>query len=301
MVTSKNFGLMLGALAFFIWGCFPFYFKQFEQFEAYEVIAQRFIWTCLGAAICVWWLNARYPEDPRDFTWLKSPVSVIGLIAAALFMMVNMVTYVYAVQHDLILEASLGYFLTPLISVALGFAFLGERLNRLQLAAVVLAMIGVSYMIVRLGHLPMIALIVGSSFAFYGLLHKALPITPVVSLFGETAFLAPILIAAGFYLDLPSFSLGFWLENPHQGLLFVMLGPITLIPLILYNKACKLAPLSLVSLIGYLTPTMVFVIAIFAYAEPINMTRLHGFILIWLGLAIFGFERVVNYRRNLMA
>ncbi|MBP8174192.1 MAG: EamA family transporter RarD, partial [Aeromonadaceae bacterium] len=188
-----------------------------------------------------------------------------------------------------LLDASLGYFINPLLNILLGMLFLGERLRRLQWLALLLALAGVLIQIVLLGHLPWIALTLAGSFACYGLIRKQLPVDAQTGLFVETALLLPLaLLYLGGFAHSPSSDL---LANPLSlNLLLMLAGVVTTVPLLLFTAGARLIPLSTLGFIQYLGPTIMFLLAIFYYQEPVDPTRLLTFCFIWSALLIFTAE-----------
>lgn len=280
--TSK--GIITALSAFLIWGCFPFYFKQLGNYNAIEIIGHRIVWTfcCLLIVLIV----------NRRWSWvrvLKANPRLIGITFISGFIITaNWLVYVWAVNANQILEASLGYFISPLLGILLSLVFLKERLRPLQLVAVALAVSSVIIQVVMLGNLPWISLVLAASFSVYGLMQRRTPLQAVDALFIETALLVPICIWWFMTAEVASSSLSFWLSDK---IWFLMLaGPITLIPLLLFNKSTKMVAFSILSFMNYITPTLIFLLAVFYYNEPFDSKRLMVFGLIWVGLVIFSID-----------
>lgn len=287
LVTTTK-GLITALIAFLIWGFFPLYFKQLKQYEATEIIGHRIIWTFIGILLVMligrkWqWLTV-IRQQPR---WL-----FFTLISGALIAL-NWLTYVWAVNHDHILEASLGYFIGPLVGVLLSLIVLKERLRYLQWLAIALAVIGVAVQLVILGKLPWISLVLAGTFSIYGLMHRHTPLDALSAMFIETALFVPVFIWWFASHNVTSSHLDFWLSP--SVFLLVLAGPITLIPLLMYNKATKMVVFSLLSFMNYLTPSLIFMLAVFYYHEPFNSYTLITFGFIWAGLACFSVDLIKN-------
>ncbi|MGP5209826.1 EamA family transporter RarD [Psychrobacter alimentarius] len=283
-IKTTRSGILTALSAFFIWGIFPLYFKQLAAYDATEIIGHRIVWTfaCLLVVLVVtkrWqWIDT-LKQNPR---WIAFSF-ISGLIIAT-----NWLTYVWAVNHDRILEASLGYFIGPLVGVALSMILFKERLRPLQWIAIGFALLSVVIQVVMLGSLPWISLILAFSFSTYGTIQRQTPLTAVDAMFVETTLLVPIFLWWFWQADVVSSQLSFWF-SPSIWLL-MLAGPITLIPLLLFNKSTKMVAFSILSFMNYLTPTFIFFLAVFYYKEPFDLHRLAVFGLIWLGLLLFSID-----------
>ena len=283
-IKTTRRGIITALIAFFIWGAFPLYFKQLSDYNATEIIGHRIVWTftCLLIVLVVtkrWqWIDT-LKKNPR---WIAYSF-ISGIIIA-----INWLTYVWAVNHDQILEASLGYFIGPLVGVGLSMILFKERLRTLQWVAIGFALLSVVIQVVMIGSLPWISLILAFSFSTYGTIQRQTPLTAVDAMFVETAMLLPIFIAWFWQSDVVSSDIGFWF-TPSIWLL-MLAGPITLIPLLMFNKSTKLVAYSILSFMNYLTPTFIFFLAVFYYNEPFDLHRLAVFGLIWLGLLLFSID-----------
>jgi chloramphenicol-sensitive protein RarD len=251
-----------------------------------EVLAHRILWsTLLLGALLLWRRGTR----DGGMAWRLGAVS--GVLLAT-----NWLIYVWAVQTDRVLEASLGYFIQPLVSVALAMLFLGERLNRFQALAVLLATGGVLTELLALGSLPWIALALAFSFGGYGLVRKKWLRDPVQGLFTETAVLSPLAL---FWLLMLGFrgQASFLGGNQGTDLLLVAAGAVTVAPLLLFLRAMGGLRLSTVGLIQYLTPTLQFLLAVFLYGESFGPVRLISFGFIWAGLAVYTLDAFRRQQR----
>ena len=283
-IKTTRRGIVTALIAFSIWGAFPLYFKQLSEYNATEIIGHRIVWTfaCLLVVLVVtkrWqWIDT-LKKNPR---WIAYTF-VSGIIIA-----INWLTYVWAVNNNQILEASLGYFIGPLVGVGLSMVLFKERLRTLQWVAIGFALLSVVIQVVMLGSLPWVSLILAFSFSTYGTIQRQTPLTAVDAMFVETAMLLPIFIAWFWQSDVASSHISFWF-TPNIWLL-MLAGPITLIPLLMFNKSTKMVAYSILSFMNYLTPTFIFFLAVFYYNEPFDLHRLAVFGLIWLGLLLFSID-----------
>ncbi|HEY9029255.1 MAG TPA: EamA family transporter RarD [Burkholderiaceae bacterium] len=288
-------GLVQAALAYVIWGLFPIYFHALSRVDALQIVLHRSLW-CF---VFVWALLVAM----RRLQWVPGVVRqprLVGLFAlSALLLSANWLLYVWAVNHGHVVEASLGYFVTPLVNVLLGTCVLGERPRRLQWVAVATAACGVLWLTLTLGRPPWIALGLAGSFGSYGLLRKTAPLGALEGLALETAVLAPLALVA---LAL--------LQAPHGGLagLFAGLdgatvawllcaGPITAIPLLLFAGGARRITLATLGTLQYLSPTIQFLLGVAWFGEPLQPVRLVGFVLIWAALAIYSADGFLWMRR----
>ncbi|USZ14886.1 EamA family transporter RarD [Moraxella sp. FZFQ2102] len=292
IVTITTQGVVTALAAFLIWGNFPLYFKHLSAYDAVEVIVHRVVWTFVLLAV--------FLLVTRRTAWLgvirHNPKWLALTFIAALLIGTNWLTYVWAVTHDQVLEASLGYFINPLMGVALSLVFLKEKLRKLQKIAVLLAAIAVGIQVVWLGGLPWVSLLLALSFSIYGILQRQTPFDAIDGLFLETALLLPICLLWLSQAGVASSSLDLWLS--HDIWLLMLSGPITLIPLLLYNKSTKMVSFTLLSFMGYLTPSIVFLLAVFLYQEPFTLQNIVVFGLIWLALLIFSVDLLNKQRKS---
>jgi chloramphenicol-sensitive protein RarD len=271
-----------GAFAF--WGLVPLYWKLVAHLPATEVLAHRIAWS-LPCLVILLVARRRGPELRRV---LASPRSRVILLGSTVLISVNWLTFLWAVGHDRVLDTSLGYYINPLVSVVLGFVFLGERLRRLQWVAVFLAAAGVAVLTSRHG-LPWVSLVLGFSFGLYGLLRKVVDAPPMVGLFVEIALLTPV--SAGYLLWLGARGDGaFATGGVAVTLLLVTAGPVTVVPLLMFNDGIRKLTLATVGFLQYMTPTGHFILAVAVFAEPFDATHLGAFACIWIALAVYTFD-----------
>ena len=287
-------GVIAALAAFGFWGLVPIYYKGLETVGAWEVLAHRVIWS---VPLLVIFLSIR---DGRQFLIkLRLPLSSIAwLVLSGLTVSINWVVFVWAVANDHILDTSLGYFGTPLVSVLLGYVFLKERLSRLQLIAVIVAAAGTLYLAWYLGRPPWIAITLAVSFGLYGLLRKRLTVGPMLGLLWETALMFPVALI---YLLWLYSSSGLQFLNVSTSIDLLLIGSafVTVLPLIWFNMAAQKLPLSILGFFQYLAPTMSFLIAVFMYGESFTAGHAVAFACIWLGLALVSIEPFRHARRRL--
>jgi chloramphenicol-sensitive protein RarD len=287
-------GLAYGVLAYGLWGVVPVFWKLIADVDPIELLAHRVVWG-LGVFVLLVWLTGQATatrEAARDRRVLGA-MALSGALVA-----VNWGLFIGAVATGQLLEASLGYFINPLVSVALGTLVLRERLRRLQWLAIALAAAGVALLTWRAGRAPWIALVLAGSFGSYGLVRKVAKVESLIGSTIETALLAPIGIAYLGYLAVTGRgALGH--APPATEALVIATGVVTAGPLLLFTSAARRLPLSTVGFLQYLAPTGQFVLAVTAYGEPLAHDRLIAFGLIWLGLAAFSADAIrVGTRRS---
>ena len=277
-----NSGALYALLAFGIWGLYPLYLRELASVSSLEIVLHRSAWSLvflLGvlALLRRWaWLG----------TLLKSPRRMLMPLASGLLLALNWLLYVYAVQSAQVVEASLGYFINPLLSVCLGVVVLRERLKPVQWVAVAFATAGVLWLTWHTGRLPWLGLALAATFAVYGLLRKTSTLGPLEGLTLETLLIAPVVLpwlvwltATGTgSLSTASPVLMFWL---------VLAGPLTAVPLMLFAAAARRLKLATVGLFQYLSPSLQLAIGVVVFGEPFDGQRLAGFVLIWTGLAAY--------------
>ena len=276
-------GVLLGWIAYGIWGLFPLYWPLLEPASPPEILAHRIVWSAavMGLLLLVWRRWSALRGLPLR-TWLQ-------VIAAAALIAVNWGVYIYAVNNGQVVDAALGYFMNPLVSVALGVLVLRERLRTTQWVAVAVAAVGVGVQTVEGGGVPVIGLTLAVSFALYGLVKKLVPLGPLVSLTGEGMVLTPIALV---YLGILFATGGSTFTDNGAGhvLLIVGTGVITVIPLLAFAGAAQRLPLTTVGLLQYITPTLQFLLGVFWAHESMPASRWFGFIIIWAALAIYTFD-----------
>jgi len=268
-----------------IWGLFPLYWKWLQHVPALQLICHRILWSCLilaGVILCM--------RQTRVFREAAlTPSVVVIYTAAALLVGINWLVYVWAVNAGFIVEASLGYFINPLLSIFLGVIFLRERLRAFQWLPIGLMALGVLYLTFSYGRLPWIALTLALTFGLYGLVKKTAPLGSLFGLALETGLLfLPALIYL-VYAD--NIGRGAFLHTgARSDLLMMGAGLITTVPLLMFASAVQRIPLFLVGILQFITPTLQFLIGVLIYQEPFTHDKLIGFGMVWVALIIFGVE-----------
>ena len=291
MPPRMNPGFLYCILAFSMWGTFPLYFRALGAVPASEMVLHRCVWSVV---LLLGILALR-----RHWAWLgavmREPRRILVFAGSAALLLGNWFVYVYAVQNGHVVEASLGYFINPLLNVMLGVLVLHERLRRPQWAAVALAAAGVLWLTWQTGRLPWIALVLAGTFAIYGLIRKTASLGALEGLTIENLVVAPIVVPA----------LIFWTASGHGALasgdtglvgLLVLAGPLTALPLLLFAAGARRLPLATVGLLQYLSPSLQLVLGIWVFHEPFDGARLVGFACIWAGLAIYSFDALLRSR-----
>ncbi|TCS84477.1 EamA family transporter RarD [Tepidibacillus fermentans] len=285
-IDSKGIGVLYGILAYTAWGLLPLYWKLLKQITAFEILAHRIVWSFVFVVVLVlissnWIMIKKVIHDRKKILFITINAFTITL---------NWGTYIWAVNAGHVLETSLGYYINPLVTVLLGMVFLKEKLNNGQKIALGLAFIGVMLMTIHYGKTPWIALILASSFGFYGLIKKIVHVDSVTGLTLETAIILP-------------FALGFILFKQWNGLgalgnlsvfttiLLLLSGVATAIPLLWFAKSAERIELSTLGFLQYISPTITLLLGIFIFHEQFSRAHLIGFGFIWAALVIYSFSK----------
>jgi len=288
-----NPGLLYATLAYTAWGLFPIYFKQLVGVNAFEVVMHRMVWSFVFLMAVLMVL--------KRWAWLREvarqPRVLFAFGLSALLLSANWSVYVWAVQHAHMLDASLGYFILPLVNVAMGFAFLHERPRPVQWLAVAVAASGVLWLTVQAGRLPWVALALACTFGTYGLLRKVAKLGALEGLTLETLLLLPMAMAL----------LGWWTWHGQGALVqgdpvtwgwLLLAGPLTAIPLLLFAAGARRIPLATMGLLQYISPSLQMLLGVWLYGEPFEPARAIGFYLIWAALVIYSAEGLWLMRRS---
>ena len=281
-------------VAFLLWGLFPLYWKLLAAVPALEVVAHRTAWGFVAVAAWVT-LRGRW-ADARSVA--SRPATIARLAGSAVLIALNWLLYVWAVIHDHVVEASLGYFINPLVNVLLGVLVLRERLSRAQRVAVALAAAGVAVLTVGHGRLPWIALALAVSFGLYGLARKTVGADAVVGLLWETGLLAPL--ALGWLASLDARGTGsFGAGHPGASALLALGGAVTAVPLVLFALGARSLPLSTLGLLQYVSPSIQFLLAVLVFREPFTAAHAATFACIWAALGVLSWDlrRRLRYER----
>lgn len=290
--SSKDLrlGLVYGVFAYSWWGLVPIYFKSVAHVPPLAVLAHRVVWSVFFLALIT--TVQRGWRDFRDV--LRNKRTMLVLVGSTLMVSSNWLIFIYSVTYNQVLQSSLGYFISPLLFVALAVVVLRERLRGAQLVAIVIAAIGVGYLVARFGQVPWIALGVALSFVLYGLLRKIAPVSPLVGLTVETMFLLPpALVVAGTQFAHDVRASAFDMQTYA---LLVLAGIITTVPLLAFAAAARRLPLATIGFLQYLSPTGQFLLAVLAYGEAFTRDHAISFSCIWAALVIFSLSSVRAYR-----
>ena len=279
-------GILAGISAYVIWGVVPIFFKQIAEVPATEIIAHRVVWAMLLMTALIGF--GRGFGDALRIA--RQPAQLCRIALASALVLANWLTFVWGVNNGHIVETSLGYFILPLLNVALGVLVLKERMRPLQWLAVLCAAIGVAIEATRASGLPWIALVLAGTFAIYGLLRKQLPLDAASGLFLETVCMLPLALAWLAWSGPSHFGVGAGITA--TDLLLVATGPVTAIPLLLFAIATRRLPLSMMAFLQYLAPTLAFLIGVLMYHEPLDTLRMLSLAAIWTGLAVYSVDLV---------
>lgn len=292
MSDSRVKGFAAAGGAFLLWGLVPLYWKELQHVGAFELILHRIVWSVLLLWVLII-LRGRIRNFLSGFSTAAS-IATNGL--AGLLLSANWLIYIWAVNADRIIDTSLGYFLVPFVSTALGYFVLHERLNRAQTCAMTLAFAGVMVQIVHAGRFPWVGLGLATSFGLYGLIRKQSSLGSLTGLGVETTLVAPI--AVGLLIHLHRIGEGaLGRTDPTTHVLLVGTALVTSIPLLLFSTGARLIPLGSVGLLQFITPSCTLLLGLFLYHEPLPSAKLISFLIIWTGLAIY----LLDLRRNRLA
>lgn len=286
-------GVMLAIGAYTMWGIAPIYFKSIAEVSPLEILSHRVIWSFFLLAALLHF--GRHWRSVRDI--IKNKTKMMFLVSTAILVGANWLIFIWAVNSNHMLDASLGYYINPLINVLLGMVFLGERLRKLQWFAVVLAACGVLVQLIVFGSVPVVAIALAMSFGFYGLLRKKVSVEAQTGLFIETLVMLPA--AAIYLLFIASSPTSNMLDNPMQlNTLLIAAGVITTLPLLCFTGAATRLKLSTLGFFQYIGPSLMFLLAVLIYGEPFTSDKAITFAFIWGALVVFSFDGLRNNRKS---
>lgn len=285
-------GVILGLVAYTLWGIFPVYFKWIEAVAPTEVLVHRVVWAVPFGALIIF--ARRQWRDVRSAFLDRSMLAWLTL--SALCISANWLIYIWAVQNERIFEASLGYYINPLLYVVIGVLLLGERLRRLQKVAVLLALVGVSYLTISGGIFPWVALSLAALFTVYGVIRKQAAIGAMPGLFVETTLLFPFAIA-WLLLLMAGPGASFGGGDTGLSLLLMLGGPVTVIPLLLFAISAKRLTLTTIGFMQFLAPTLQFFTGLY-YGEQLTPAHLVCFGFIWVAVAFFSYDAVIAGKKK---
>ncbi len=278
--------------AYVMWGVAPMYFKLLMDIGADEILMHRIIWSSLFLLVLVSVMRKWHAL----VTLCQQPKLVLELALSAAILALNWLLFIWAVNNDHLLDASLGYFINPLFNVALGMLFFSERLRRNQFIAVGLALLGVLVQLFTIGSIPVISLALASSFATYGVLRKKMQVDSFVGLLVESLLMLPFaLFYWYFFVDSPTADLR--VNSHHLNVTLALAGVVTTAPLLCFTAAAKRLTLSSLGFFQYIGPSIMFALAVFYYQESMQLAELITFIFIWSALALYSLDSF-NYMRK---
>ncbi|MEW6760161.1 MAG: EamA family transporter RarD [Pseudomonadota bacterium] len=278
-------GILSAALAFLCWGLFPIYFHAIGEVPPMQILAHRVLWS-LGFLVLV--LAFR-----RQWKWLgqvRQPRVFWSFVASAFLLSANWLAYIWAVTNGHVIEASLGYFINPLVNIMFGYLLLKERMRPAQWGAIAIAALGVAWLTWQSGSVPWIALFLAASFGGYGLLRKTAALGALEGLSFETMVLFPFAAVYVGWLTATGDNAFVNAPSDMTRILLVAAGPITAVPLLLFATGARKIPLSILGLLQYLSPTLQFLLGVWLFHEAFSSDRLVGFLMIWAALALFAGE-----------
>lgn len=293
MNTNAKQGVFLAIAAYFMWGVIPAYFKLLDSVDSVEILMHRIIWSSLLLAIIIS-VKQNWMQISNIF---RSPKTLVILVASSAILGFNWWLFIWAINNNHILDASLGYYINPLLNVGLGMLFLGERLSKLQYAAVSLAFIGVAIQVITFGSFPIVAFALATSFAIYGLIRKMVSVDSVSGLLVESMLLViPAFLYWWFMVPTPSSnfadnSIGF-------NLLLMSAGIVTTAPLLCFVAAARRLNYSTMGFFQYIGPSIMFIFGVFIYGEQVGQDRWVTFGFIWVALVIYSIASILKIKKD---
>jgi len=285
-------GVLFALAAFAAWGFLPAYWKQMQAVSAFEILCHRIVWCCIFLAVIIS-LQKRWREVCGI---VKTPAKLRGLILSGFLIGLNWFVFIWAVNSGRVVETSLGYYINPMINVLIGYLLLGEKLSRFQCLAVFFAMAGVIYSLVAYGALPMFALTLATTFAFYGYSRKKIQAAPIPGLLIETMVL--FVPALAYIIFRMIFAGSCFLVNLELTLWMIGAGVVTSLPLLWFAIAAKTLNLSTIGILQYLSPSISFILGVFIYKEAFSYHHLITFGCIWIGVFLYVWESLMKNKRQ---
>lgn len=291
MDNNYRSGILYGLAAYLLWGVLPVYWKLLQHVDAMEILASRFLWSAVFVFVLLLVTGKLQVFLQETKTIFSTKKTACCMVLAAIMISFNWGIFIWAVEAGRIVETSMGYYINPLMNVLFGVVFLHERLNKLQVAAVISAAIGIGVIIVTNGGLPWVAMSLPITFACYGLLKKIIVAQALTSIMLETLLISPL--AAGYLYYLGSVG-----GNVYQScdmvtlLLLVGAGAATATPLLLFTASAKLLPLKLIGFLQYISPSITLLLGVLVYGEPFSGSTAMAFGFIWLGVLLFVWSQV---------
>ncbi|WP_462153807.1 EamA family transporter RarD [Pseudoalteromonas piscicida] len=295
MIEEQKKGHLLAVLAFLMWGLAPIYFKQLVHVDAIEILIHRVVWSVFFIALIV----LAKQQWPKIKAILANPKLLAMLTLTALLLGFNWGLFIWSVNNGFMLDASLGYYINPLLNVLLGMLFLSERLRTAQKFAVLLAIVGVVLQLISFGSFPVIAFSLAGSFAIYGLLRKTLAVESLPGLLVEALILTPIALAYWWWVE-PSATSNLWNNDWYTNTLLISAGVVTTLPLLCFTAAAKRIPYTTLGFFQYIGPSLMFILAVLFYGEAFDAERAVTFAFIWGALVMFSFDSYRDKRKRLV-
>ena len=284
-------GVILAILAYSMWGFAPRYFKLLLEMPAEEILVQRIVWSVVVLAILVVVLRHRV----KVAEGLRNPKVIATLAISGLLLAGNWGVFIWAVNNDRLLDASLAYYINPMVNVFLGRLFLGEKLRPLQRLAVIMAVAGVSILVISFGEVPWIALFMACSFGLYGLLRKKVTVDSVPGMFIETSMMLPFAVL--YWLFFATSASDLTILSLEMNLIIAAAGLVTTVPLLCFTAAARRIQYSTLGFFQYIGPSIMFLLAIFLYNEALQPERLITFGFVWSALVLFSFDSIRSYQQ----
>jgi chloramphenicol-sensitive protein RarD len=279
-------GIFFGLAAYVLWGILPVYWKALELVSPFEILSSRFMWSCVFVFLLIIF-QKKWPLFTKEVKQVFSNVKTgAAMVAAAITISFNWGTFIWAVNNGHIVETSMGYYINPLVSILFAVVFLRERLDKMQLAAITCAFIGVASMVYSFGKIPWVSLTLAFTFALYGLLKKILPVSALTSIMLETLLITPLALVYEYSLWQQGVS--FYASGNLQVIMMLTgAGVVTAIPLLLFTAGARLLPLKIIGFLQYISPTLTLLIGVFVYNEAFTAAHLLAFGWIWAALLLF--------------
>ena len=279
-------GIFFGLAAYVLWGILPVYWKALELVSPFEILSSRFMWSCVFVFLLIIF-QKKWPLFSKEVKQVFSNVKTgAAMIAAGITISFNWGTFIWAVNNGHIVETSMGYYINPLVSILFAVVFLRERLDKMQLAAIACAFIGVASMVYSFGKIPWVSLTLAFTFALYGLLKKILPVSALTSIMLETLLITPLALVYEYSLWQQGVS--FYASGNLQVIMMLTgAGVVTAIPLLLFTAGARLLPLKIIGFLQYISPTLTLLIGVFVYNEAFTASHLLAFGWIWAALLLF--------------
>lgn len=291
--NEYNKGLLYIILVYTIWGLLPAYWKLLHNVQPILILSHRILWSFVFVALLI----SLFYRSEEILLTLKNKKDLVSILLASIVITINWGTYIWAIVKDHLIEASMGYYINPIIVVLFSMIFFQEKMNKAKLVSVMLAFIGVAIMIVGYNKVPILALTLAISFAFYGVIKKKLQINALTSLFFETLFLLPVALIYALYMEINEVSYFVTLDIKNA-LLLIGAGITTSVPLILFAAGAKRVSFSSVGFFQYIAPTITLFMGVFIYHEKFDVSHWLTFGFIWTALVIYTTSNVMNMKRK---